>query len=152
MTINSVTSVLFTWHTLQLSWQQRISDHQSDSFLPTHWKTISLQSKNSTYFYLSLLWKPLGTLRSETAHFCTFCRHLKLARKNSRLISSPASHHGLTKSIISSDFQAVFYSFSFRDDFYLESHSIQRAACFWHDEKKKQWRRRYSIETFVRLQ
>ena len=31
-----------------------------------------------------------------------------LARKNSRLVSSPASHHGLAKSIISSDFRVVF--------------------------------------------
>ena len=28
-----------------------------------------------------------------------------------------------------------FYNFSFRDNFYLESHSIRRAACFWHDDK-----------------
>ena len=104
--------------------------------------------KNSFHFTLqmkclvSFLWKPLhrlfvkfGTLESETAHFCTSCRHLKLARKNSRLVSSPASHHGLAKSIISSDFRAVFYSFSLRDNFYPDSHSIRRAACFWHDEK-----------------
>ena len=56
-----------------------------------------------------------------------------LARKNSRRVSSPASHR--TKSIISSNFRVVFYSFSSRDNFYLESHSIRRAACFWHDEK-----------------
>ena len=63
------------------------------------------------------------------------CRHLKLARKNSRLVSSPASHHGLANSIISSDLRAVFYSFSLRDNFYPESHSMRRAACFWHDKK-----------------
>ena len=34
--------MLFTWHALKLTWRQRISDHQSDSLLPTHWKTISL--------------------------------------------------------------------------------------------------------------
>ena len=39
------------------------------------------------------------------------------------------------KSKISSDFRAVFYSFSFRDNFYLENHNIRRTACFWHDEK-----------------
>ena len=44
MTINSVTAVLFTWQALKLTWQQRISDHQSDSLLPMHWKTISLNS------------------------------------------------------------------------------------------------------------
>ena len=71
-------------------------------------------------YLVSLLWKPphrllvsFGTLESKTAHFCTFYRHLQL----------------------SSDFRAVFYSFSFRDNFYPESHSIRRAACFWHDEK-----------------
>ena len=68
-------------------------------------------------YLVSLQWKPphrllvsFGTLESKTAHFC---RHLQL----------------------SSDFRAVFYSFSFRDNFYPESHSIRRAACFWHDEK-----------------
>ena len=71
-------------------------------------------------YLVSLLWKPphrllvsFGTLESKTAHFSTFCRQLQL----------------------SSDFRAVFYSFSFRDNFYPESHSIRRAACFWHDEK-----------------
>ena len=44
-------------------------------------------------------------------------------------------HHGLAKSIISSDLRAVFYSFSLRDNIYPESHSIRRAACFWHDKK-----------------
>ena len=145
MTVNSVTAVLSTWHALKLSWQQRISHHRSDSLLPTHWKTISLNSAKLFSFYItneylvSLLWKPLhhllvyfGILGSETAHFCTFCRHM-LARKNSRRVSSPASHR--TKSIISSNFRVVFYSFSSRDNFYLESHSIRRAACFWHDEK-----------------
>ena len=81
----------------------------------------------------SLLLVLFGTLGSETAHFCTSCRHLNLARKNSRLVSSPASHH--VKSIISSDFRAVFYSFSLHNNFYPESHSMRRAACFWHDEK-----------------
>ena len=56
-------------------------------------------------------------------------------RKNSRLVTSPASHHGLAKSIISSDFRAVFYRFSLCDNFYPESHSIRRATRFWHDEK-----------------
>ena len=44
MTVDSVTAALFTWHALKLSWQQRISEHQSDSLLPAHWKTISLNS------------------------------------------------------------------------------------------------------------
>ena len=149
MTVNSVTAALFTWNALKLTWQQRISDHQSDSLLPTHWKTISSNSaKNlliSHYKWnvrflccenhsiaCSSSSEHLGAKRP---NFCTFCRHLKLARKNSRLVSSPASHHGLAKSIISSDFRAVFYSFSLRDNFYPESHSIRRAACFWHDEK-----------------
>ena len=44
-------------------------------------------------------------------------------------------HHGLAKSIISSDLRAVFYSFSLRENFYPESHGIRRAACFWHDKK-----------------
>ena len=71
-------------------------------------------------YLVSPLWKPphrllvsFGTLESKTAHFSTFCRQLQL----------------------SSDFRAVFYSFSFRDNFYPESRSIRRAACFWHDEK-----------------
>ena len=147
MTVNSVTAALFKWHILKLSQQQRISDHQSDSLLPTHWKTISINSAKLFSFHITnkifglfaakttplFVW--LGTLESETAHFCTFCRHLKLASKNSRLVSSLASHHGLAKSIISRYFRVVSYSFSFRDNFYLQSHSIRRAACFWHDEK-----------------
>ena len=46
MTVNSLTVALFTWHALKLPWQQHISDHQSDSLLPMHWKTISLNSAN----------------------------------------------------------------------------------------------------------
>ena len=45
MTVNSVIAAIFTWHALK--WQQRISDHQSDSLLPTHWKTMSLNSVKS---------------------------------------------------------------------------------------------------------
>ena len=112
----------------------------------THWKTTSLNSLLITHYKWNI-WSlcsenhsiasssSSGNLGVKRPIFCTFCRHLKLARKNSRLVSSPASHHGLAKSIISSDFRVVFYSFSCRDYFYLESHSIRRAACFWHDEK-----------------
>ena len=39
-----MTAVLFLWHALKLSWQQHISDHKSDAPLPTHWRTISLNS------------------------------------------------------------------------------------------------------------
>ena len=38
MTVDSVTAALFTWHALKLSWKQRISEHQSDSLLPAHWR------------------------------------------------------------------------------------------------------------------
>ena len=76
-----------------------------------------------------------GHLGVKRPIFARLADMLKLARMNSRLVSSPASHHGLDKFIISSDFRAVFYSFSLRDNFYPESHSIRRAACFWHDEK-----------------
>ena len=137
MTVNSVTAALFKWRILKLSQQQRTSDHQSDSLLPT--KLFSFHITNKIFGLFAAKTTPLfvwlGTLESETAHFCTFCRHLKLASKNSRLVSSLASHHGLAKSIISRYFRVVSYSFSFRDNFYLQSHSIRRAACFWHDEK-----------------
>ena len=65
----------------------------------------------------------LGVKRSISAR-------IKLARKNCHLVPSPASHHGLTKSIILSDFRAAFYSFSFHNNFYIESHSIWRAERF----------------------
>ena len=64
-----------------------------------------------------------------------FCSHHKLARNNSHLVSSPALHHRLAKSLISSNFLVFFYSFSFCDNFYLESHGVRRVACFWYDEK-----------------
>ena len=42
---------------------------------------------------------------------------------------------------------------NFCDNFYLESHSIWRAACFWHDEKNNSKERDTQIiETIVRLQ
>ena len=121
MTVNSVTAALFKWRILKLSQQQRISDHQSDSLLPTHWKTISINSAKLFSFHITnkifglfaakttplFVW--LGTLESETAHFGTFCRHLKLASKNSRLVSSLASHRGLAYSIISRYFRVVSY-------------------------------------------
>ena len=82
--------------------------------------TISSHFSLQIKYLVFLLWKPphrlpvsFGTFKSKTAHFCTFCRHLQL----------------------SSDFQAVFYSFSSRDNFYPASHCIRRAACFGHDEK-----------------
>ena len=37
---------------LKLSWQQGISDHQSDSLLPTHWKTISLNLAKLFTFHI----------------------------------------------------------------------------------------------------
>ena len=37
------------------------------------------------------------------------CRHLKLARKNGRLVSSPASHHGLAKSATTFILKAIVY-------------------------------------------
>ena len=148
MTVNSVTAALFPWHTLKLSWQQRIFDHQSDYLLPTHWKTTSLNSAKPLLIshYKWNIWSlycqnrslacssSSGRLGVKRPIFACFAGIL-LARKNSRLVSSPASHHGLAKSTISSDFQAVFYSFSFRDNFYLENHNIRRTACFWYDEK-----------------
>ena len=97
-------------------------------------------SKISSHFTLqikylvSLLWKPLHcllvlfrTFGSKTAHFCTFCRHLKL----------------------SSDYRAVFYSFSLCDNFYPESHSIRRAACFWHDEKNNSDERDTRLKLYI---
>ena len=149
MTVNSVTAALFKWHALKLSRQQRISDHQSDSLLPTHWKTISLNSAKNLLIshYKWNVWSLCcenhsiasssgsGHLGVKRPTFARFADIIKLARENSRLFSSLALHHGLAKSIISSGFRAVFYSFSFRNNFYLESYSIRRAACFWHDEK-----------------
>ena len=147
MTVNSVTAALFTWHALKLSWQQRISDHKLDSLLPTHWKTILLNSAkllsihitNEIFGLSAVKTTPsLARLVRDTwewnGPFLHVCRHIMLTRKNSRRVTSPASHHGFAKSIISSDSWVVFYSFSFRDNFYLESHSTRRAACFWHDE------------------
>ena len=64
-----------------------------------------------------------------------FCSHHKLARNNSHLVSSPALHHRLAKSLISSNLWVFFYSFSFCNNFYLESHGVRRVACFWYDEK-----------------
>ena len=67
---------------LKLSWQQPISDHQSDSLLPTHWKTIALNLAKLFSFHTSnkifgfsalkttahlLVWFEI--LGSETAHF-----------------------------------------------------------------------------------
>ena len=91
--------------------------------------------KNSSPSTTSLhrLLVSFGTLGIETAHFCTSCRHLKLDRKNSRLVSPPASHHELAKSIISSDFRAVFYSFSLCDNFYSESRKFCRTLSSSHD-------------------
>ena len=89
MTVNSVTAVLFMWHALKLSWQQRISDHQSDSLLPTRWKTISLNSakilliSHCKWNIWSLCCEnhSIGNNWEWNGHFCAFCRHLKLAKK-----------------------------------------------------------------------
>ena len=153
MTVNSVTAALFTWHALKLSWQQRISDHKLDSLLPAHWKTILLNLAKTLVnsHYKWNIWSLtcenhsitcssssgyLGVKRPIFARFAD----IMLTRKNSRRVTSPASRHGFAKSIISSDSWVVFYSFSFRDNFYLESHSTRRAACFWHDENNSDQR------------
>ena len=67
---------------LKLSWQQPISDHQSDFLLSTHWKTIALNSAKLFSFHTTnkifgfsalkttahlLVWFEI--LGSETAHF-----------------------------------------------------------------------------------
>ena len=149
MTVNSVTTALFTWHALKLTWQNVFLTTNQILCFPCierrshspRQKLFSFHITNEIFGLSAVRTTPsLARLVRDTwewtAHFCTSYRHLKLARKNSRLVSSPASHHGLAKSIISSDFRAVFYSFSLRDNLYLESHSIRRVACFWHDEKR----------------
>ena len=139
-----MTAALFTWHALKLTRQQRISDHQSDSLLPTHWKTISLNSAKTLLIshykwdFLSLCCENHSiACSSSSGHLgvkrLIFARLADILSLPERIVSSPALHH--VKSIISSDFRAVFYSFSLRDNCYPESHSIRRAACFWYDEK-----------------
>ena len=129
--------------------QHAVNSVWSILWRPAHPFSLSYGRKHGEDTPLKMTFR--GTL-VPSAHLCTFCRHLKLARKNSRLVSSPASHPGLTESILLSDFGVVLYSFSFRDNFYLESHSIRRPVCFWHDEKNNKRQKRYSIEKFVRLQ
>ena len=126
-------------HALKLTWRQRISDHQSDSLLPTHWKTISLNPAKTLLIshYKWNIWSlccdNYSIACSSSSGHWNGVKRLVFAPLAD--ISSPASHHGLAKSIISSDFRTVFDSFSLRDNIYPESHSIRRAACFWHDEK-----------------
>ena len=45
----SVTAALFPWHALKLSWQQRISDHQSDSLLPAEIRSHTTRQKNLSF-------------------------------------------------------------------------------------------------------
>ena len=68
MTVNSVIAALSTWHTLKLTWQQRISDHHAPiRFFASHALKDNLTQlgKNSSHFTLqmkylvSLLWKLL---------------------------------------------------------------------------------------------
>ena len=78
-----------------------ISLNSAKTLLISHykWNTRSLCCENHSIVCSS----SSGHLGVKRPIFCTFCR------KNSRLVSSLASHSGLAKCIISSDFQAVFY-------------------------------------------
>ena len=107
------------------------------TFVNSHykWNIWSLTCENHSITCSSISGY-LGVKRPIFARFAD----IMLTRKNSRRVTSPASRHGFAKSIISSDSWVVFYSFSFRDNFYLESHSTRRAACFWHDENNSDQR------------